>query len=105
MLAIIKTGGKQYLVSPGQKIKIEKLNKKEGSEITFNDVLLLEKNKKVEIGTPFIKGVKVTGKVISQGKEKKVIVFKQKAKKRYKVKKGHRQPFTEVEIVKLFSTL
>jgi len=101
MLAVIKTGGKQYLVSPGQKIKIEKLDAKEGKEITFSEVLLLEKGKKVEIGTPFVKGVKVTGKVLSQGKGKKVIVFKYKAKTRYKVKKGHRQPFTEVEIIKI----
>ncbi len=98
MLAVIKTGGKQYIVSPGQKIKIEKIDKKEGSEITFDGVLLLEKNKKVEIGTPFVKNAKVVGKVLSQGKAKKVIVFKYKAKTRYKKKRGHRQPFTEVEI-------
>ena len=101
MLAVIKTGGKQYLVSPGDKIKIEKLNKKEGAEVTFNEVLLLEKNKKVEIGDPQVKGVKVMGKVLKQAKAKKVIIFKYKAKKRYKVKKGHRQPFTEVEILKI----
>ncbi|MFH1582405.1 MAG: 50S ribosomal protein L21 [bacterium] len=101
MLAVIKTGGKQYLVSPGQKIKIEKLNKKEEAEVSFNNVLLVEKNKAVEIGTPFLKGVKVTGKVLKQGKDKKIIVFKYKAKKRYQVKKGHRQPFTEVEIDKI----
>ena len=101
MLAVIKTGGKQYLVSPGEKIKIEKINKKEGSEITFNEVLLLEKGKKIEIGSPLIKGAKVTGKILSHGQGKKVIVFKYKAKKRYKVKKGHRQPFTEVEILKI----
>lgn len=101
MLAVIKTGGKQYIVSPGQKIKIEKLDKKEGSEITFDEVLVLEKGKKVEIGTPLIEGAKVTGKVLSQGKAKKVIVFKYKSKKRYKRKKGHRQPFTEVEITKI----
>lgn len=88
MLAVIKTGGKQYLVSPGQKIKIEKIDKKEGSEISFPEVLLLEKNKKIEIGLPFIKGAKVIGKVVSQGKRKKVIVFKYKAKKREKTKKG-----------------
>ena len=103
MLAVIKTGGKQYLVSPGQKIKIEKINKKEGSEITFKEVLLVEKNKKLEIGAPLIKSAKVTGKIWSQGKGKKIIVFKYKAKKRYKVKKGHRQPFTEIEIVKITS--
>ena len=101
MLAVIKTGGKQYIVSPGQKIKIEKLDKEEGSEITFDEVLVLEKGKKVEIGTPFIEGAKVIGKVLSQGKAKKVIVFKYKSKKRYKRKKGHRQPFTEVEITKI----
>ncbi len=101
MLAVIKTGGKQYLVSPGQKIKIEKIAKKEGSEISFPEVLLLEKGKKIEIGTPFIKGTKVIGKVLRQGKAKKVIIFKYKAKKRYKVKRGHRQPFTEVEITKI----
>ena len=103
MLAIIKTGGKQYLVSPGQKIKIEKIVKKEGSEIIFNEVLLLEKGKKIEIGTPLIKGVKVIGKIVRHDKAKKVIIFKYKAKKRYKVKKGHRQPFTEVEIIKIES--
>ena len=98
MFAVIKTGGKQYLVSPGQKIKIEKIEKKEGSEITFPEVLLLEKGKKLEIGTPFIKGAKVIGEVLRHGKGEKIIVFKYKPKKRYKLKKGHRQPFTEVEI-------
>jgi large subunit ribosomal protein L21 len=101
MLAVIKTGGKQYLVAPGDKIKIEKLNKKEGAEITFSDVLLLEKNKKIEIGAPQLKDVKVVGKVLRKGKAEKVIIFKYKSKKRYKVKKGHRQPFSEVEIVKI----
>ena len=101
MLAVIKTGGKQYLVSPGQKIKVEKINKKEGAEITFDQVLLLEKNKKADIGCPLIKGAKVAAKVLRQGKGKKVIIFKYKPKKRYKVKKGHRQLFTEVEILKI----
>ncbi len=98
MLAVIKTGGKQYLVSPGDKIKIERI---EGKDIIFDQVLLLEKNKKVEIGTPLIKGAKVLGKVLLQGKGKKVIVFKYKSKTRYKKKAGHRQPFTEVEITKI----
>ena len=101
MLAVIKTGGKQYLVSPGDKIKIEKLDKKEGSEVTFSDVLLLEKSKKLELGTPKLTSAKVTGKVLSQGKAKKVIIFKFRRRKRYKVKKGHRQPFTEVEITSI----
>jgi len=97
----MRTGGKQYLVSPGQKIKIEKIDEKEGKQITFKDVLLLEKGSKLEIGTPLVKGAKVTGKIIEQGKREKVIVFKYKAKTRQKSKKGHRQPFTEVEIVKI----
>ncbi|KPJ71342.1 50S ribosomal protein L21 [Parcubacteria bacterium DG_74_3] len=100
-LAVIKTGGKQYLVSPGQKIKIEKIDAEEGKEIIFREVLLLEKGNKIEIGTPLVKGVKVTGKVLSQKKGKKVIVLKYKSKTRYKVKQGHRQPFTEVEIIKI----
>ncbi|MEM5778740.1 MAG: 50S ribosomal protein L21 [Candidatus Aenigmatarchaeota archaeon] len=103
MLAVIQTGGKQYLVSPGDKIKIEKINKKEGEEIIFDKVLLLEKGKQIKIGTPLVEGVKVIGKVLSQGKGKKIIVFKYKAKKRYKKKKGHRQPFTEIEILKIES--
>jgi len=101
MLAVIKTGGKQYLVSPGQKIKIEKIGKKEGSEINFNEVLLLEKNKKIGIGAPLIKGAKVVGKIIKHAKGKKIVIFKYKAKTRYKKKAGHRQPFTEVEIIKI----
>lgn len=107
MFAVIKTGGKQYLVSPGDKIKIEKLpsvKTKEGKEkkedqIVFDQVLLLEKNKKLEIGTPLVKGAKVKAKLLKEGKLKKIIVFKYKPKKRYKVKKGHRQPFSEVEIL------
>ena len=103
MFAVIRTGGKQYLVSPGDKIKIEKLNKKEGEEVNFEDVLLLEKNNKVEIGTPGIKGAKVIGKVLEQGKGRKIIVFKYKPKKHYKKKQGHRQLYTEVKILKIES--
>ena len=108
MLAVIRTGGKQYLVSPGQKIKIGKIDKpaftkatvgkKENQEINFDKVLLLQKGNKLEIGTPLVKGAKVIGKIVRHGKEKKIIVFKYKPKTRYKVKKGHRQPYTEVEI-------
>lgn len=101
MFAVIRTGGKQYLVSPGDKIKIEKLDKEEGKEVTFTDVLLLEKRSKLEIGNPKVKGAKVVGKILKQGKGKKIIIFKYKPKTRYKVKKGHRQPYTEVEIIKI----
>lgn len=103
MLAVIKTGGKQYLVSPGEKIKVEKLKGEEGKEVEFDEVLLLEKGKKLEIGNPLVKGAKVMGKIIKQGKREKVIVFKYKKSKRYKLKKGHRQYFSEVEIKKILS--
>ena len=100
-LAVIKTGGKQYIVSPGDKIKIEKLDIENGNSIEFPEVLLLERDNEVTIGTPFIEKAKLIGKVLEQGKAEKVIVFKYKPKTRYRKKKGHRQPFTEVEILKL----
>jgi len=101
MLAVIKTGGKQYLVEPGSKIEIEKIEKNEGEEIIFDEVLLSEKDGKIEIGNPFIKGAQVFGRVIKQGKGDKEIVFKYKAKTRRRTKKGHRQFFTEIEITKI----
>lgn len=101
MLAVIKTGGKQYKVSEGDKIKIEKLDSAEGEEVIFPEVLLLENKKEILIGTPFVKDAQVKAKVLKQGKNEKVIIFKYKPKKRYKVKKGHRQPFTEVEITEI----
>jgi len=102
MFAVIKTGGKQYLVSPGEQLKIEKLpDKKEGEKITFSEVLLTFdlKEKEFKIGTPFLKGAKVTGEIVEKGKEKKVIIFKYRAKKRYHKKQGHRQPFNRVKII------
>lgn len=98
MLAVIKTGGKQYLVQPGDKIKVEKLEKKEGEQIEFSDVLLAKKGKKIDVGSPIVSGAKVEAKILSHGKGDKVIVFKYKPKKRYSRKIGHRQPYTEIEI-------
>lgn len=98
MLAVIKTGGKQYLVQPGKKIKVEKLEAEEGKEVTFSEVLLYDKNKKIEIGLPFVKEAKVTAKILKHGKGEKLIIFKYKPKKRYRRKIGHRQKFTEIEI-------
>lgn len=98
MLAVIETGGKQYLIVPGQTIKVEKINKKDKSEVVFDKVLLVEKNKKLEVGDPFVKGTTVIGELISQGKHEKKIIFKYRPKTRYKVKRGHRQPFTEIKI-------
>ncbi len=101
MLAVIKTGGKQYLVKPGDKIEIEKIEKNEGEEIIFEEILLSEKDGKLEIGSPFIKGVQVFGKILKQGKGDKDIIFRYKAKTRRRTKRGHRQLFTEVEITKI----
>jgi large subunit ribosomal protein L21 len=100
MLAVIKTGGKQYIVTPGQKLKVEKLEGEAGNAIKFEEVLLIENDdKKVEIGQPTVKGAKVNAKIVEQTKGPKVIAYKYKAKKRYHLKKGHRQPLTEVEII------
>lgn len=96
--AIIQTGGKQYRVELGQKLKIEKLTPNEDGSIIFDAVLMKEEGEKVIIGTPHITGATVEAKLIKQGRAKKVIVFRYHAKTRYKKKKGHRQPFTEVEI-------
>jgi len=103
MLAVVEIGGKQYLVSPKQKLEVDKLNKKKGEEVVFDKVLLFQKEKKVEIGTPYVKGVKVVAKVLSHKKGPKLIVFKYKPKKRYRKKKGHRQTFTEIEIKEIKS--
>ncbi|OGZ34242.1 MAG: 50S ribosomal protein L21 [Candidatus Portnoybacteria bacterium RBG_13_41_18] len=101
MLAVIKTGGKQYKVAPGDKIQIEKLDAKEKEGVIFDEVLLLDDGKDVKVGQPQVEGAKVEGKVIEQGREDKVIIYKYKSKKRFHVKKGHRQPYTMVEITKI----
>ncbi|MEK7598445.1 MAG: 50S ribosomal protein L21 [Patescibacteria group bacterium] len=98
MLAIIKTGGKQYKVGVGDKIKVEKLEGKEGSKVAFKEVLFVGSDKSIKIGDPLVKGAKVEGKILKTAKGKKVVGIKFKAKKRYKVKFGHRQTMTEVEI-------
>lgn len=101
MLAIIKSGGKQYKVEVGMKLRVEKLEGEVDSLITFDEVLLTGDDKDVKVGEPFLKGVKVEAKIVKQGKAVKVTGVKHKAKKRYKMKFGHRQPFTEVEILKI----
>jgi large subunit ribosomal protein L21 len=99
MLAVIKTGGKQYIVTPGQKLKVEKLEGEAGKAIKFEEVLLVEKDDQtVEVGQPTVKEAKVSAKIVAQTKGPKVIAYKYKAKKRYHLKKGHRQQLTEVEI-------
>lgn len=90
------------MVKPGDKIKIEKIEVEKDKETVFNQVLLVVDDKgEVKIGTPLVKGAKITAKVLEQGKGKKVIAFKYKAKKRYARKVGHRQLYTEVEILKI----
>ncbi len=97
-IAVIKTGGKQYVVSPGQKLKIEKIEKKVGEEIVFDEVLLVNQNKKTELGSPYLAKAVVKAKVISQDRAKKVTTIKFKPRIRYRKKIGHRQPYTEIEI-------
>lgn len=101
MLAVIKTGGKQYLVKEGTKVKIEKIEGEIGAKVGFSEVLFVGNDKEVKVGVPLVKGGKVEGKILKQDKSKKVWGIKHKPKKRYKVKFGHRQPFTEVEITKI----
>lgn len=101
MLAVIKTGGKQYVVKKGDKVRVEKIEGKEGKAIKFADVLLIGDDKSVKIGTPKVEGKAVEGKILKQGRREKVWGIKHHAKKRYKVKFGHRQLFTEVEISKI----
>ncbi|AIF52474.1 MULTISPECIES: 50S ribosomal protein L21 [unclassified Pelosinus] len=101
MYAIIETGGKQYRVSEGDVVFIEKVEAADGEAVEFDRVLTLVTEGNVEIGKPLVAGAKVTGKVVSQGKGKKIFVFKYKAKSNYRRRQGHRQPFTKVMIEKI----
>ena len=101
MYAVIVTGGKQYKVSEGDTLFIEKLKVEEGSAVTFDQVLMVGDGEKVTVGTPSVDGATVEAKVLKNGKAKKVYVFKMKRKKNYRRKKGHRQPFTKIEITKI----
>ncbi len=101
MYAIIKTGGKQYKVAEGDTIYVEKLDAAEGDAVTFEEVLTVVRDGDVTVGKPLVSGAKVTGKVEAQGKEKKILVFKYKAKSNYRRRQGHRQPFTKVVIEKI----
>ena len=98
MYAIIESCGKQYKVAEGDVVFFEKLNAEEGKKVTFDNVILVSDEGKVQVGNPYVKDVKVEGKVVSHGKAKKVIVFKMKSKANYRRKYGHRQPYTKVEI-------
>ncbi len=97
MYAIIETGGKQYTVEAGNKIRVEKLDAKEGDVVTFDKVVFVSGDEP-KVGTPYVEGAKVEAKVLAQDKAKKVVVYKYKAKKNERKKRGHRQPYTLVEI-------
>jgi len=96
--AVIRTGGKQYRVSPGELLRIESLSGAIGDEIAFSEVLLTSIDGAVQVGTPFVTGVTVTAQLVQHGKEKKILVFKKKRRKNYRRRHGHRQHFTAVQI-------
>ena len=98
MYAIIETGGKQYKVTEGEWIKVEKLNAEVDSNVVFDKVLLVSSDNGLTLVKPYVEGAKVTGTVLEQCKDKKVIIFKYRAKKDIRRKNGHRQPFTKVKI-------
>jgi large subunit ribosomal protein L21 len=96
--AIIRTGGKQFRVEPGQSIRVPSLPGDAGSKVEFNEVLLGNSGSAVKVGVPALKGASVTGEIVKHGKDEKIIVFKFKRRKNYARKQGHRQKFTEVRI-------
>ena len=98
MYAIIRTGGKQYQVASGDTLRVEKLAGDIGDTVEIDDVLLVADGEDVKIGLPVVDSAKVTAQIVEQGKHKKVIVFKKKRRKGYKLKQGHRQQFTALEI-------
>lgn len=101
MYAVIVTGGKQYKVSEGDTLFIEKLEAEEGASVTFDQVLIAGEGENVKVGAPTVDGASVEAKVLKNGKAKKIYVFKMKRKKNERKKRGHRQPFTKVEITKI----
>ena len=98
MYAVIKSGGKQYKVAPGRVVRVEKLNLEKGSKVEFDTVLAVNNDQQTTLGDPVVQNAKVIGTVVECGKAKKVIIFKYKRKKQYRVKRGHRQPYTAVQI-------
>ena len=101
MYAIIESCGKQYKVAEGDVVFFEKLDAEEGKKVTFDNVVFVSDEGKIQVGNPYVKGVKVEGKVVSHGKAKKILVYKYKAKKNYRRTQGHRQPYTKVEITNI----
>lgn len=98
MYAVIKTGGKQYRVSVGQKIKLEKLDTEEGKKVSFSEVLMVGNGDEIKLGAPLLKSAKVTAKVLEHGRGKKIDILKFKCRKHHMKRRGHRQDFTQVQI-------
>ena len=101
MYAVIATGGKQYRVAEGDVLFVEKLAGELDEQVVFSDVLTVVEDGSVKIGTPYLAGAKVTAKVLKQGKDKKILVYKYKSKANYRRRQGHRQPYTKVSIEKI----
>jgi len=101
MYAIIRTGGKQYQVAQGERLRVEKLVGNIGDSVEINDVLLIADGENVKIGQPIVTGAKVSAKIVEQDKAKKIVVFKKKRRAGHRVKTGHRQPFTSLEILEI----
>ncbi|MBA3014436.1 MAG: 50S ribosomal protein L21 [Proteobacteria bacterium] len=98
MYAIIRTGGKQYQVAPGERLRVEKLDGNIGDSIEISDVLMVVDGENIKIGQPVVDGAKVSARIVEQDKAKKIVVFKKKRRAGHRVKNGHRQPFTSLEI-------
>jgi large subunit ribosomal protein L21 len=98
MYAVVATGGKQYKIKEGETLRIEKVNGNVGDAYTFDQVLLVADGDNLAVGQPVVAGASVAAHIVEQGKEKKILVFKYKRRKRYRRKQGHRQPFTAVKI-------
>ena len=101
MYAVIATGGKQYRVAEGDVLFVEKLAGELDEQVVFSDVLTVVEDGSVKIGTPYLAGAKVKAKVLNQGKDKKILVYKYKSKANYRRRQGHRQPYTKVSIEKI----
>jgi len=103
MYAVIKTGGKQYRVSEGDTLQVEKLAGDPGDEINFDEVLLVGGGDSTSVGTPIVKGAKVKAQIVAHGRAQKLIVFKMRRRKNYRRKAGHRQPYTQIKITGISS--
>jgi len=101
MYAVIQTGGKQYKATPGEELRVEKLDGKVGDEVYFDDVLLVSKEDEVTVGSPVLENARVVAKITRHGRGPKIVVFKYKRRKGYRKKQGHRQDFTGIKITEI----